>query len=226
MRHAVPRAPQRASALRRIPRIPARLRRLRRERGLSVAIIGPDGAGKSTLVDGLARSLPLPTMTQYMGLTGGRLLPKADALRVPGVVFAARIAILWARYLRGWYHRARGEIVLFERYTLDGAVPSGMRLSLAGCLSRRVQRRACPMPDLVLLLDAPGSTLHERSGEYDATVLEGWRSAFGRLRSSVPALEVIDAEQPPEMVRREAEARIWRRYSELRSARHGRRSGR
>lgn len=202
----------------RVARFAARLRklnRLRNPRGLSVAVIGPDGAGKSTLVEALSQSLPLPVRVQYMGLTGGRL-PKADALRVPGLVFAARVVILWLRYARGAYHRARGGIVLFERYTLDGAVPSGVRLSLAGRLSRRFQRRACPMPDLVLLLDASGETMHTRSGEYVPTVLETWRAAYDRLRASVPQLEILDAERPADAVRRDAEARIWRRYTELR----------
>jgi thymidylate kinase len=228
LRHSVPRSEERPSWLARVGRAPARLRALRDlryRRGLSVAIIGPDGTGKTTLVKGLARSLPLPTRVQYMGLTGG-LLPKADALRVPGLVLAARIAIHWLRYLRGWRHRARGGIVLFERYTLDGAVPSGMRLSRAGSLSRRVQRWACPVPDLVLLLDASGPTMHARSGEYDPAVLESWRVAFHRLRASVPVLEVIDAEQAPEAVRREAEVRIWRRYGEIRAAPDGPRTGR
>ena len=181
--------------------------------GLGVAVLGPDGAGKTTLVQGLRRSLPLPTRVIYMGLTGGRL-PRADALRVPGLVLAARIAILWTRYAWSAYHRASGRIVLFERYTLDGAVPSGRPLGWAGRLSRRVQRRVCPMPDLVLLLDAPGTTLHARSGEYGPEVLETWRSAYRKLEGRVPALEVIDAEQPLDQVRREAEARIWRRYAE------------
>ena len=193
----------------------AGIRGPRAGRGLGVAVLGPDGAGKTTLVEGLRRSLPLPTRVLYMGLTGGRL-PKADALRVPGLVFAARLVILWVRYAYAAYHRAQGRIVLFDRYTLDGAVPSGAQLSPAGRISRRLQRRVCPMPDLVLLLDAPGTTLHARSGEYDPAVLETWRSAYSALEGSVRALEVIDAELPVEQVRREAEARIWRRYGELR----------
>lgn len=204
------------STFRRIVRAARALRRLRHPGGLSVAVIGPDGAGKSTLVEALSKSLPLPVRVQYMGLTGGRL-PKADALRVPGVVFLARVIILWLRYARAAYHRARGGIVLFERYTLDGAVPSGMRLGPAGRLSRRLQRRACPIPDLVLLLDASGDTLYKRSGEYGPAVLEGWRAAYDRLRASVPQVQAIDAERPAEEVRREALARIWRRYTELRA---------
>jgi thymidylate kinase len=221
LRHSVHRHPA-------APPLPARmraylleLRHLRHRRGLSVAVVGPDGAGKTTLVEGLAASLPLPTRIQYMGLTGGRM-PKADALRVPGLVLCARVAILWLRYLRASLHLARGRIVLFDRYILDGAVPSGMRLSLAGRMSRRLQRRACPMPDLVILLDASGTTMHARSGEYEPAVLDTWRAAYGRLAKSVTALEVIDAEQPAEDVLREAEARIWRRFGEIR-ARAGRR---
>jgi thymidylate kinase len=204
------------SRLRRVIAAAARLRHVRERRGLSVAVIGPDGAGKSTLVEGLTHSLPLPVRVQYMGLTGGRL-PTADALRVPGLVFAARALILWLRYARGAYHTTRGGIVLFERYTLDGAVPSGMRLGPAGRLSRRLQRRVCPVPDLVLLLDASGETLHARSGEYVPATLESWRAAYKRLRNSVPQLQVIDAERPAGAVRRDAEMRIWRRYTDLRA---------
>jgi thymidylate kinase len=198
-------------------RIAAGVRRLRgmlAKRGLSVAVLGPDGAGKSTLVEGLARSLPWPVFVRYMGLTGG-LMPKADALRIPGLVFLARVFILWSRYARAAYHRAGGAIVIFERYTLDGAVPAGIRLGLAGRLSRRLQRRACPLPDLVLLLDAPGETLYARSGEYGPAVLESWRDAFARLDAMVPHMEKIDAEQPPGAVLHEAERLIWYRYAQL-----------
>lgn len=211
--HRPPSAPGWGSRLRHLPGL---LRKLRHPRGLSIAVIGPDGAGKSTLVEALSGTLPLPVRVQYMGLTGG-ILPRADALRVPGLVLLARVLILWLRYGRGALHRARGGIVLFERYTLDGAVPSGVQLSLAGRISRRIQRRACPMPDLVLLLDASGETMHARSQEYVPPTLEAWRAAYDRLREGVPQLEQIDAEQPADVVRREAEARIWRRYRKLRS---------
>jgi thymidylate kinase len=182
-------------------------------RGLSVAIMGPDGAGKTTLVNGLRASLPFPTRVLYMGLTGGRL-PRADALRVPGLVLAARLTLLWVRYGVGVYHRARGRIVLCDRHTLDGKVPSGAVLGPLARLSRRVQTLAVPRPELVLLLDASGASMHSRSEEYDPARLEEWRHAYRRLRGSVRVLEVLDAEQPADAVRRDAQARIWQCYVE------------
>lgn len=184
-------------------------------RGLSVAVLGPDGAGKTTLVTTLAASLPLTTRIVYLGLTGGRIY-RADKLRLPGLVFLARAAVLWSRYLRGTYYRSRGQVVLFERYVLDATAPSGVPLRPIARLSRRLQRWVLPLPDLVLLLDASGTTLHRRSREYDAERLEQWRVAFRRLEQSVKQLEVLDAERPAEVVLGDAQARIWRRYRDAR----------
>src|SRR5947208_14851621 len=59
---------------------------LRRRRGLSIALLGPDGAGKSTLAMGIQHSFVFPVRLVYMGLTGG-LLRHIARLHVPGLVF-------------------------------------------------------------------------------------------------------------------------------------------
>ena len=68
----------------------------RRPRGLSVALLGPDGAGKSTLAAGIERGFYFPARRVYMGLwqgapaaTGG-----ARAGERPGRALAARLAAL------------------------------------------------------------------------------------------------------------------------------------
>jgi thymidylate kinase len=208
--------PPLSATLRRAARLLPRVREMLSSRcgaraGISVAILGPDGAGKTTLVGSLETSLPIPTRVVYLGLTGGHI-HRADRLRLPGVVFAARVVVLWSRYLRGSYHRWRGRVVLFERYVLDAAVPSGMHLRPIATVSRRLQQWVLPLPDLVLLLDASGSTLYRRSQEYDAERLEQWRVAFRRLERSVSQLETLDAERPASAVLQDAEARIWASY--------------
>ena len=206
-----PAEPPRGAAIAGVAALAGRARGAWARRGIGVAVIGPDGAGKTTLVQGLRDGLPVATYTVYMGLTGGRL-PRADALRVPGLVLAARLALLWVRWGVGLYHRAHGRIVLFDRYVLDGRVPSGAQLSPLARASRRLQAAACPRPDLVILLDASGATLHARSGEYEPDRLEHWRSRYRRLDGRVKGLAILDAEQPADAVRRDALALVWRCY--------------
>jgi thymidylate kinase len=183
----------------------------RSHHGLSVALLGPDGAGKSTLAQGLSTTFKLPTRVMYMGLTGGRLRQIAK-LRVPGVVFAGRALVIWQRYLRARLHQARGRLVVFDRYTLDAAVPHPNDLGRLQRLSRWLDGHLCPAPDIVIVLDAPGRVMHRRKGEYTAEMLEDWRRHFLALRHRIPRLDVIDATSDADAVRIEATCRIWRRY--------------
>ncbi len=84
-------------------RLPVRLLNVWRRRGLSVALLGPDGAGKSTLADGLRRSFFGPTCTIYMGfgISGGAMRQSLLArLPLPGLGMPGRLFVLWGRLLR------------------------------------------------------------------------------------------------------------------------------
>ena len=74
-----------------------RLRHVRRG-GIGVALVGPDGAGKTTLAGEIARGFPFPVRRIYMGLTGGTMR-YVSRLRVPGLVLLGRIGVIWWRYL-------------------------------------------------------------------------------------------------------------------------------
>jgi thymidylate kinase len=193
------------------------LRTLNRWAGLlrpapSVALLAPDGAGKSTLAAGVQNSFFPPVRSVYMGLYQKTT---AEAARSRGrrMGFVRHLFTQWRRYLIARYHQARGRLVIFDRYTYDALLPPRHKLSGLGRLRRWLLARACPPPDLVLMLDAPGEVLYARKGEHTADILEQQRQQYLALRPYLPQMVVVDASQDAERVRREAVAVIWRTYT-------------
>jgi thymidylate kinase len=178
---------------------------------LSIALIGPDGAGKSTLATRIQSSFIFPSRLIYMGLTGG-LLRYIDRLHVPGLVRVARLLVIWSRYLLAQYHQARGRLVVFDRYIYDAMVPHPERLNWLRRASRWLDGRACPGPDLVLVLDAPGETMYGRKAEYTPEMLEEWRRAFLALQQRVPRVQIVDTARDKDAVRIDVVDRIWQLY--------------
>ncbi len=210
----------RRASLRRAPlRVGARLvgnRILRRttpivraiqSRGMSVAILGPDGAGKSTLAVTLAGAFPVPVRRIYLGLyghgAGGGGAGPSGRFGLPG-----RLAWLWRRSLDAAWQRLRGRIVVFDRHVLDLALAapgSGPKARLR----RRLLVRSVPTPGLSLILDVPGEELFRRKGEHDPASLEIQRARYLELGQRLRHATVIDAATDPETVRRRSIDAIW-----------------
>jgi thymidylate kinase len=179
--------------------------------GLTVALLGPDGAGKTTLAETLRRQFVLPTRVVYVGVL--RTTERALRLRrVPGLMLMLRLMEFTSKGLAARYQRRRGRLVVFDRYTYDALLaPGGEKLRAR--VSYALIRRTCPAPDLVIVLDVPAATMYARKGELGLTRLDDFRRRYLSMRERLPNTTVVDASQPAADVHRAVAALLWRRYA-------------
>lgn len=194
-------------------RLARRLRSGRRwplGRGRIVQVLGPDGAGKTTLAGALVEQLPVDAAPVYMGLwrqsaTERRLAP------LPGGTTATRVArmarkVLWVRW-----HAARGRLVVLDRSAYDALLADADH-SAGGRVLAWLALRWSPEPFLVVLLDAPGQVLFGRKPEHPVEVLEQRRQDY---LAQHPGALVLDASRSADEVRRAALAGVWTRLAQL-----------
>jgi thymidylate kinase len=117
------------------------------------------------------------------------------------------------RYLVAQYHRTLGRMVVFDRYVYDALVAAHRSSGLPKWLYMWVLGHACPAPDLVLVLDAPGEVMFARKGEESPEVLETQRQGLLALRGRVPHVQVVDATRDKATVRADILGRIWAEYA-------------
>mgnify|MGYP001111776178 CR=1 FL=1 len=190
--------------------------------GLMVALLAPDGAGKTTLARSLGKAFYLPTRYIYMGTnpnSGSLTLPTtkllARARRVPllGPVRALNSLIEQAlRYRIGAYHRRRGRLVVFDRYG-SGSLSSKKGGSILKRIQRWFTQTLCPPPDLLVYLDASPEVLYQRKQEHSLAKLEQQRQHYLSLLADIDNKIIIDASQPAHEVLQQVIAVIWQRYA-------------
>lgn len=178
--------------------------------GIHLVFLGPDGVGKSTVIDAIREAaLPAFLRTDYQtfapSLIPGPLQPKKDTPHQlpPRSRGASYVKAAWwsVCYTAGYYvsvrpASARASLVLNHRYLLDAMVdPKRYRYS-GPQWPLKIIWRIAPKPDLIFLLDAPAEVIQSRKKEVPAAETarqrEGYRALIGGLKNA----RIIDTHRP------------------------------
>ena len=191
--------------------------------GLFLEVLGPDGAGKSALSEGVAKLLVAPS---YRRLRTFHLRPRAlRPTAAPGppvlnphgsrprsyLASVVKLGFYVADYFFGYLIKVRpslvrDNVVLADRY-YDDLLVDHRRYRYRGPTSiLKWCQRLVPKPDLLLVLDAPEDVLLARKREISRLEVSGQRRAYRELVGEQSNAFVVDASQPPEVVARDVTA--------------------
>jgi thymidylate kinase len=194
---------------------------LRPRNGLHVVLLGPDGVGKSTLMEALRRELA----GAFSGVSLQTVPPSLKQLRdgtyrvramdhsqgsstrphaLPDHSLGLSLLKLayWLLYYLVVYQftvrpaLARGRLVLHHRYLVDALVdPRRYRYAGPGWLLR-LMWRVTPKPDLIIILDAPPEVIRARKRELPLEEIGRQRAAYRALADTLPNGRILDAARP------------------------------
>lgn len=198
-----------------------------KRRGLVVALLGADGAGKSTAAACIQSSMPIDVKLRYLGIrtrrsgaAGGDVSarqvesPTVSPVRqLAGLVkwLLLTCAAVWSIELAA----RRGSVVVCDRHPIEagllGDEPAGVKR-----IKRIAARRLFPRPHLVVLLAAPGEVLYARKQEHTPETLDRMTLAWRSVCEEFGGVEV-DATLEADDVCWKLQREIWSRLTAVRT---------
>jgi len=181
-------------------------------RGLWIAVFGPDGVGKSAVIErlqanpcgafcGSARFHFRPRFGR--GDLGRTPVTRPHAQRPRGLILSICKLVYWL--LDCWFgylffvapNLRMSRLVIFDRYLPDTAVdPFRYRLPASAMKFAACIARLAPRPDLSILLDAPAETVQQRKREVSPDESHRQRFEYLNMFRSLPASLVTNADGP------------------------------
>lgn len=182
-----------------------------RPQGLNVVLLGPDGAGKSSVIaalgPGLVGAFPRSVCWGFapplhrLFRRGTSSTSEPHALPVRSLPTSLVRAAYWFAYYTLGYanlHRAlaRSTLVLHDRHFVDLLVDrKRYRYGGPSWLIHLIWR-LIPKPDLVIVLDAPAEVLQRRKQEVPLAETARQRHAYLSLARSLENGYIVDATRP------------------------------
>lgn len=182
--------------------------RIVRPTGLVLAVLGPDGSGKTTIIEHLERELApafrsqirfhlrphfgrpkrndAPVVNPHAQAPRGRLASEAKA--------ALFLLDYWFGWLRSVYPaKIKSTFVVFDRYYHDMLVDKVRYRLPKQTLLVRALAPLVPPPDLWLILDAPPEVLVARKGEISLEVAIQLTASYRQLATDLPNARLVES---------------------------------
>jgi thymidylate kinase len=185
-------------------------------RGVWIAIFGPDGVGKSAVIDRLQQH----PNNEFSGMlrfhfrphfrlrsSGGAPVTHPHGQRARGCVISICKLVYWLADC--WFGyvfavapmRRRGRLVVFDRYFPDILVdPVRYRLPRGLAKVAAAFARVVPQPDLCILLDAPADIVQRRKQEISLSESQRQRRVYLELFATLNPTLVVSASVAVETV--------------------------
>ncbi|MBQ7540161.1 MAG: hypothetical protein IJT13_03450 [Bacteroidaceae bacterium] len=193
-----------------------KLRRIMHPTGYVVAFLGPDGSGKTTVINAFKSNIapsfrkmaqyhlfPVPQKDSDTPNTD----PHQQKPRSPWLSFL-KLCYFIVLYNTGWLRlvvpkKIRSTLVIFDRYYHDLLIdPLRYRNGCSAGLTRFVGK-LLPQPQLWFVLDAPTDVIQARKSEVTPEETERQRNAYRAFAESRKNAFIIDTNRPVNVIAEE-----------------------